>query len=51
MPSASNEQQALMELWFGSIDDAGPYNCLISRGYIEKAGMSQSPLTIPLQSR
>lgn len=34
MPQASDEQQALMERWFGDpIDDHGPIRFLYSRGY------------------
>ena len=44
MPSATDEQRELMKRWFGDeIDDRGPIQFLLSRGYTTIAGMWQKP--------
>jgi hypothetical protein len=45
MPTASDEQRAWMERWFGDpIDDGGPMRLLLSHGFTEKAGMISPPV-------
>jgi hypothetical protein len=44
MPSASNNQRALMQKWFGNeIDDGNPMRFLQSHGWTEKSGMLIKP--------
>lgn len=45
MPQASDEKRDLMDLWFGDrIDEQGPYQLLMSRGYTEeKNGLLRKP--------
>lgn len=44
MPQSSDELRKLMGQWFGDeISDEGPYKYLMSKGWIEEAGMFYSP--------
>ncbi len=43
MPQASDAQRAVMEKWFGSIDDAGPTDFLLARGWSQHAGVWSKP--------
>ena len=43
MPQAADDQRALMNQWFGSIDCIGPIDFLLARGWTEKGGMWSKP--------
>lgn len=46
MPQALDEQRELMRKWFGDpIDDSGPLNFLIARGWTDQGGMLSPPVS------
>lgn len=46
MPESMPQQRALMNQWFGNpVDDKGPWEFLMARGWTDKAGLIVPPVS------